>query len=162
MASQPCPCFFQQWKRALPSLVRTTSAAGSSLAQVVKTTVYLADMRDFPAVNEVYAEALGEIDGQPFYAGMRGVSIGSRPLAHLAHQLPCGLEGPAATNHRVLSLLASVLGVEDPQLALGVALALLGIGGPSPPARLRAATPRCALRLPWTLSYSSGFPARLA
>ncbi len=30
-------------------------AAGSSLGQVVKTTIYLADMNDFAAVNQVYA-----------------------------------------------------------------------------------------------------------
>jgi 2-iminobutanoate/2-iminopropanoate deaminase len=30
-------------------------AAGSSLKEVVKTTVFLADMNDFAAVNEVYA-----------------------------------------------------------------------------------------------------------
>ena len=34
--------------------------AGSSLSQVVKTTIFLKDMNDFAAVNEVYAEAFGE------------------------------------------------------------------------------------------------------
>jgi len=32
------------------------TAAGSSLDQVVKTTVFLADMGDFAAMNAVYAE----------------------------------------------------------------------------------------------------------
>ena len=35
------------------------SAAGTSLAQVVKTTVYLADMADFVQMNEVYAKHFG-------------------------------------------------------------------------------------------------------
>ncbi|MFN0124548.1 MAG: Rid family hydrolase, partial [Blastocatellia bacterium] len=35
-------------------------AAGSSLAHVVRTTVYLADMNDFAAMNEVYARFFGE------------------------------------------------------------------------------------------------------
>lgn len=34
--------------------------AGSSLGQVVKTTVFLADMADFQVMNGVYAEAMGE------------------------------------------------------------------------------------------------------
>ena len=34
-------------------------AAGSSLSKVVKTTVYLADIADFGAVNEVYARHFG-------------------------------------------------------------------------------------------------------
>ncbi len=34
-------------------------AAGSSLLKVVKTTVYLADIADFGAVNEVYARHFG-------------------------------------------------------------------------------------------------------
>ncbi|EDZ61567.1 endoribonuclease L-PSP [Sulfurimonas gotlandica GD1] len=33
--------------------------AGSSLDNVIKTTIFLADMNDFALVNEVYAEAFG-------------------------------------------------------------------------------------------------------
>ena len=36
------------------------SAAGSSLDQVVKTTIFLANMADFPVVNGIYAEAFGD------------------------------------------------------------------------------------------------------
>jgi 2-iminobutanoate/2-iminopropanoate deaminase len=32
------------------------NAAGLSSASVVKTTIYLADMADFPVVNEIYGE----------------------------------------------------------------------------------------------------------
>jgi 2-iminobutanoate/2-iminopropanoate deaminase len=35
-------------------------AAGSSLANVVKTTVFLVDMNDFAQMNEVYAECFSE------------------------------------------------------------------------------------------------------
>jgi 2-iminobutanoate/2-iminopropanoate deaminase len=41
----------QQVMRNLDEVLR---AAGASLASVVKTTIYLADMADFAAVNEVY------------------------------------------------------------------------------------------------------------
>lgn len=43
----------RQVLRHLDAIVR---AAGSSLASVVKTTVYLADMGDFAEMNAVYAE----------------------------------------------------------------------------------------------------------
>jgi 2-iminobutanoate/2-iminopropanoate deaminase len=35
-------------------------AAGSDLDRVVKTTVFLVDLADFDALNEVYAQALGD------------------------------------------------------------------------------------------------------
>jgi 2-iminobutanoate/2-iminopropanoate deaminase len=45
-----------QTRRALENLSGVLNAAGSSLAQVVKTTVFLVSMADFTAMNEVYAE----------------------------------------------------------------------------------------------------------
>ena len=48
---------------ALTNLVAVLEAAGCSPRDVVKTTLYLADMGDFPAVNEVYARVLGGHDG---------------------------------------------------------------------------------------------------
>ena len=36
------------------------AAAGTSLDKIVKTTVFLQDMADFPRMNEVYSAALGE------------------------------------------------------------------------------------------------------
>ena len=44
-----------QAERVLENLKAVVEAAGSSLANVVKTTVFLADMNDFGAVNEVYS-----------------------------------------------------------------------------------------------------------
>ena len=44
-----------QAHRVLQNLGAVLKAAGTSYDRVVKTTVYLADMADFPAVNEVYA-----------------------------------------------------------------------------------------------------------
>lgn len=43
-----------QAERVLANLAAVLEAAGSSLARVVKTTVYLADLADFPRMNEVY------------------------------------------------------------------------------------------------------------
>jgi len=44
-----------QTERVLENLKGVVEAAGSSLQQVVKTTVFLADMNDFAAMNEVYS-----------------------------------------------------------------------------------------------------------
>ena len=45
-----------QTRQALGNLRAVLEAAGSSLAHTVKTTVFLADMRDFAAMNTVYQE----------------------------------------------------------------------------------------------------------
>lgn len=44
-----------QTTRVLENIRAILSAAGTSMAQVVRTTVYLADMSDFSAMNDVYA-----------------------------------------------------------------------------------------------------------
>jgi len=44
-----------QTRRVLENLSAIVAAGGASLDRVVKTTVYLVDMNDFPAMNEVYA-----------------------------------------------------------------------------------------------------------
>jgi 2-iminobutanoate/2-iminopropanoate deaminase len=44
-----------QTARVLENLKTVLEAAGSSLEKVVKTTVFLRDMADFPRMNEVYA-----------------------------------------------------------------------------------------------------------
>ena len=44
-----------QARRALQNVGEILEAGGSSFSQVVRTTVYLADLTDFPAMNEVYA-----------------------------------------------------------------------------------------------------------
>jgi 2-iminobutanoate/2-iminopropanoate deaminase len=47
-------------ERTLDNLAAVLLAAGSDLAHVVKTTVFLVDMADFAAMNEVYAKRFGE------------------------------------------------------------------------------------------------------
>ena len=44
-----------QTRRCLENLVAVCEAAGGSLADAVRCTVYLTDMNDFARVNEVYA-----------------------------------------------------------------------------------------------------------
>src|SRR4029077_18367206 len=45
----------QQTERVLKNLTAVVAAAGSSLDRAVKTTVFLKSMKDFAAMNEVYA-----------------------------------------------------------------------------------------------------------
>jgi len=45
----------QQTERVLENIKGILEAAGSNLHHVVKTTVFLKDMNEFPAMNEVYA-----------------------------------------------------------------------------------------------------------
>lgn len=46
----------QQTQRTLENIKGILEAAGSNLHHVVKTTVFLKDMNDFAAMNEVYAK----------------------------------------------------------------------------------------------------------
>jgi len=48
-----------QTERVLDNLKAVLEAADSSLDRVVKTTVYLADMNEFAAMNEIYANRFG-------------------------------------------------------------------------------------------------------
>ena len=49
----------EQTERVLANLQAVLKAAGSDFSKVVKTTVFLVDMADFTAMNEVYATAFG-------------------------------------------------------------------------------------------------------
>ena len=49
-----------QTERVLRNLDAVLGSAGAAWTDVVKTTVYLTDMRDFPRMNEVYARAVGD------------------------------------------------------------------------------------------------------
>jgi 2-iminobutanoate/2-iminopropanoate deaminase len=49
----------EQTVRVLANLRAVLQAAGSDLDRVVKTTVFLIDMADFAAMNEVYGQAFG-------------------------------------------------------------------------------------------------------
>lgn len=49
----------EQARQALANLAAVLEAAGGGLDCVLKTTVFLVDMADFPAMNAVYAEAFG-------------------------------------------------------------------------------------------------------
>jgi 2-iminobutanoate/2-iminopropanoate deaminase len=49
-----------QTRQVLKNIEAVLEAAGLAADRVLKTTVYLADLQDFAAVNKVYAEYFGE------------------------------------------------------------------------------------------------------
>jgi 2-iminobutanoate/2-iminopropanoate deaminase len=76
-----------QTQRVMQNLQAVLAAAGASWKDVVKTTVFLQDMADFPRMNEVYAAIMG--DARPArstvqVAGLpRGVLVEIELVAHL-------------------------------------------------------------------------------
>ncbi len=46
--------------QVLKNLLAVVSAAGAKASDVVKTTIYLVDLKDFELVNKIYAETFGE------------------------------------------------------------------------------------------------------
>jgi len=49
-----------QTERVIANLAAVFATVGATWTDVVKTTVFLHDMNDFPVVNEVYGKALGD------------------------------------------------------------------------------------------------------
>ena len=66
--------FEDQVRRVFENLAAVCNAAGTSLAQALKLTIYLTDMNDFPTVNAVMAEFVPE----PFPA-RAAVGVASLP-----------------------------------------------------------------------------------
>lgn len=55
----------EQTKRVFENIKAVLAAAGTDLAQVAKTTVFLKNMSDFAAMNEIYATYLAPSDVVP-------------------------------------------------------------------------------------------------
>jgi 2-iminobutanoate/2-iminopropanoate deaminase len=67
-----------QTERVLKNLAAVLEAAGSSLDLAVKTTVYLADMADFAAMNSVYALAFEKAPPARSTVAVRALPLGAR------------------------------------------------------------------------------------
>ncbi len=63
----------EQTERVLENLSEVLKAAGTSLGNVVKTTVFLADMNDFVEMNEVYARFFS--DNKPARATVQAARL---------------------------------------------------------------------------------------
>lgn len=62
----------------LRNIAAILGAAGSSLHQVVKTTVYLKDFDDFGAMNEIYAQAFSDHAPARATVGVAALPLGAR------------------------------------------------------------------------------------
>ena len=63
----------QQTDLVLKNLKAVLEAAGASMGTVVKTTVFLSDMNDFAAMNEVYGRHFG--DHRPARAAVQAAAL---------------------------------------------------------------------------------------
>jgi 2-iminobutanoate/2-iminopropanoate deaminase len=66
-----------QTRRTLQNISAILDAAGTSLSKVVKTTVFLTDMANFKAMNEVYAEFFPEHPPARSTVAVTGLPLGA-------------------------------------------------------------------------------------
>jgi 2-iminobutanoate/2-iminopropanoate deaminase len=67
-----------QAERAIENLAAVLCAAGYEFANVVKTTMYLIDMKDFPAVNIVYERYFGMTKPARSTVAVAALPLGAR------------------------------------------------------------------------------------
>lgn len=65
-------------ERALANLEAVLTAAGLSFADVAKTTVYMTDLAEFPAMNEVYARRMGPARPARSTVGVAALPLGAK------------------------------------------------------------------------------------
>ena len=65
----------EQLRQALANGERLLRGKGALLADVFKTTVFLADMADYPAVNEAYAAVFGQHRPARSVVAVRGLPL---------------------------------------------------------------------------------------
>lgn len=66
-----------QTTQALANMAALLATAGASLADVVKTTVFLTDIDDWPAMNEAYAVAFGDTRPARSAIGVAALPMGA-------------------------------------------------------------------------------------
>jgi hypothetical protein len=83
-----------QTEQALQNLAAILQAAGAALADVVKTTIYYADVKDFVKLNEVYARHMP--DPPPARSAPAGIQLPHGLLVSIEAiaTLPAGRRSP--------------------------------------------------------------------
>ncbi len=64
-------------RQALENVAALLASEGADMADVVKTTVYLRHIDDWPAMNEVYVEAFGETRPARSAVAVAGLPLGA-------------------------------------------------------------------------------------
>ena len=67
-----------QTRQCLANVAAVVAAAGGSMADVVKTTVYMTDLAMFGEMNAVYAEAFGEMPPARATVGVAALPAGAQ------------------------------------------------------------------------------------
>src|SRR5688500_9608436 len=76
----------EQTEQALRNMGAILEAAGSSLEKLLKTTVFLVDLGDFGAMNEVYARHVGDRPPARSTIEISGLPVGARvEIEAIAH-----------------------------------------------------------------------------
>ena len=76
----------QQTEQVMRNMAAILEAAGSGLDKLVKTTVFLVDLADFAAMNEVYARHVGEQPPARSTVGIAQLPSGARvEIEAIAH-----------------------------------------------------------------------------
>jgi 2-iminobutanoate/2-iminopropanoate deaminase len=83
----------EQTRQSLSNVAAVLEAGGSSLANVIKVTVFLRDMADFAAMNGVYADVFGAAfgDGEAVYPARSAVQAAELPKSGLVEIEAIGL-----------------------------------------------------------------------
>ncbi|HYH45370.1 MAG TPA: RidA family protein [Thermoanaerobaculia bacterium] len=80
--------FEAQARRVFENLRQVLASAGCTFADVVKATVYLADMADFPTLNGIYAENMGDHRPARSTVQVAGLPKGARVEIDLVARRP--------------------------------------------------------------------------
>lgn len=75
-------------ERVIDNLVAVLAGAGCQLSDVVKTTVFLADLADFAGMNEVYARRFGDHRPARSTIQVAGLPAGARVEIEAVAKLP--------------------------------------------------------------------------
>jgi 2-iminobutanoate/2-iminopropanoate deaminase len=77
-----------QTRQAMENLQAVLKAAGTDLAHVVKTTIFVADMDDFAAVNDVYGRFFGDAPPARSTVQVAALPLGGRVEIEMIAVLP--------------------------------------------------------------------------
>ena len=78
----------EETRQVMENLRGVLEAASTGFDRVVKTTIYLTDMADFPVVNQVYGSYFGELKPARATVGVAALPKGARVEVEVVALLP--------------------------------------------------------------------------
>jgi len=77
-----------QARQVMRNLAAVLTAAGAGLADILKVNIYLTDMADFPALNVIYADWLGEYRPARATVAVAALPLGARIEMDVVARIP--------------------------------------------------------------------------